>query len=90
MQTSADVVALMTTEAGRLVIMIFFYFLAIKPIKSDVHNMSEKINKIFVRLAESENLKSKIADVKTDMNKFEERLHAVEMQQRICPVIKPS
>jgi len=85
MTPNADIVALMTTEAGRLLIMIFFYFLAIKPIKKDVHAMAEKINLIFVRLAQADSTKQRVEDIRTDVEKLENRLHAVEIQQRGCP-----
>ena len=84
MQPNSDFIALMTTEIGRLVIMIFFYFLAIRPIKLDVHAMANKINTIFIKLAEGESFKRRVDDLKVDLNKFEDRLHSVELQQRKC------
>jgi len=100
MQMSTDPMLLLGTEIGRLLLVFLFFHYVVKSTKRDIatvvgdiqteiHTLTESVQKIFVRLAENETLREKVVDIKERANKLEERLHRIEVHhQTRCAFLK--
>lgn len=93
MQLGGDPLVFLGTEIGRLVLVfLFFHYVVLSTkkelatfvtdIQSQMHILTESVNKIFIRLAENESLREKVSELKEKNNGIEERLRRLEQRNR--------
>lgn len=97
---STDPMLLLGTEIGRLLLVFLFFHYVVKSTKRDItavvgdiqsemHKLTDSVQKIFIRLAENESLREKVIDIKDRANKIEERIHRIEVHhQTRCSFLK--